>query len=127
MEVNHPVSGDKTYPWDYAVAYHTAYNFIKGIDPTAQIDRAMSMATPGRLQYLDLIWDTYLSTYGTTIPVDVWNVHIYIFAEREWGTSNPGHGNIALGTDPGSANRARAKSPVAVFWKMSTAALNMTA
>ena len=101
MEVNHPVSGDKTYPWDYAVAYHTAYNFIKGIDPTAQIGiGAMSMATPGRLQYLDLIWDTYLSTYGTTIPVDVWNVHIYIFAEREWGTSNPGHGNIALGTDP---------------------------
>ena len=25
MEVNHPVSGDKTYPWDYAVAYHTAW------------------------------------------------------------------------------------------------------
>ncbi|MCA9951268.1 MAG: hypothetical protein KDE48_16575 [Anaerolineales bacterium] len=101
MEVDHPISGDNTFPDDYATAYHTAYDFIKGKDPTAQIGiGGMSMATPGRLQYLDLVWDNYLSTYGTEIPVDVWNVHIYIFAEREWDSITPYHGNIALGTDP---------------------------
>ncbi len=101
IEVNFPESGDKTYPDDYAHAYRTAYNFIKERDPSAQVGiGGMSMATPGRLQYMEKVWDEYVSVYGEPIPVDVWNVHIYIFAERKWGTTQPHHGQIALGTDP---------------------------
>jgi hypothetical protein len=104
QEVRHPDSGDNTYPADYAAAYHEAYEFIKQRDPTAQVGiGGMSMATPGRLQYLDIAWDTYRSRYGRDMPVDVWNVHIYIFAERLYGTYENGHGKIALGTDPAIA------------------------
>lgn len=100
MEVDFPVTGDNTDPADYAVAYHDAYQFIKQHDPTARVGvGAMSMATPGRLQYLSLVWDSYAATFGGPMPVDVWNIHIYILAERVWSSSVPYHGQIALGTD----------------------------
>lgn len=97
---------DDTYPEMYARAYHDVYNFIKQRDPSAQIGiGALSMATPGRLQYLDIVWNTYLDLYGTPMPVDVWNIHLYILSEYsiEYGR---GDGRLALGTDP-----ALAKSP----------------
>ncbi len=83
MEVNYPTSGDKTTPWDYAVAYKQAYDHIKQADPTARVAvGAMSMATPLRLDYMSEVWDAYNDLYGVDMPVDVWNVHIYILSER---------------------------------------------
>ena len=94
---------DDTYPDIYAVAYHDIYTFIKTRDPNARVALAgLVQVSPMRLQYLDLVWDAYLQKYGTPMPVDVWNMHIYVVPERKIdGGSAPGH--IALGTDPALA------------------------
>ncbi len=62
-DVANPVQ-DNMMPDMYAVAFHDIYHFIKQIDPYAHIAIAgLSMMTPGRLQYLDIVWDTYLQKY----------------------------------------------------------------
>lgn len=93
---------DNTMPEVYARAYHEAYHFIKKADPTAKVAIAgLSMMTPGRLQYLDIVWNTYKSLYGKDMPVDIWNMHLYILEERNPDNPNQyGDGKIALGTDP---------------------------
>ncbi len=102
---------DNIMPDLYARAYHEIYHYIKSIDPTAKIAiGSVTMGTPGRIQYLDIIWDTYKELYGTDIPVDVWNVHIYILAERTPGNEY-GPGKIALGTDPNLAIYTSANQP----------------
>lgn len=105
---------DRTYPEVYARAYHEVYHFIKRLDPTAYVANAgLSMATPARLQYLDIMWDTYQQLYGEPMPVDVWNFHLYILAEKDpnkkFDEEHPtlsdlyADGKIALGTDPNLA------------------------
>ena len=92
-----PGQGD-TYPDVYARAYHDTYQFIKQRDPTAQVAVAgLVEVTPGRMQYWDIVWDTYATLYGTTMPVDVWNMHLYVLPEIT------GIGGVALGTDPSLA------------------------
>jgi hypothetical protein len=89
---------DDTYPAVYARVYHDAYQFIKQRDPAAQVAVAgLVEVTPGRLQYLDIVWNTYAALYQAPLPVDVWNMHIYILPEV------PGIANVALGTDPALA------------------------
>ena len=46
---------------------------------------------------MQIVWDTYAALYGTPMPVDVWNMHIYILPEVQ------GIGGVALGTDPSLA------------------------
>lgn len=101
VDVNNSVQ-DNTMPQVYARAYHDIYHYIKTIDPTAKVAIAgLSMMTPGRLQYLTIVWDTYRSLYGETMPVDIWNMHLYILEERNLADPNEyGDGKIALGTDP---------------------------
>ena len=90
---------DDICPQQYAEAYHDVYQFIKSRDPTAQVAVAgLVEVSPGRLQYLDIVWETYLEKYGTPMPVDVWTIHVYILSE-----SNEGDAHIALGTDPALA------------------------
>ena len=98
---------DNTMPGVYARAYHEAYHYIKQRDPSAQIGIAgLSMMTPARLQYLDIVWGTYMQEFGEPMPVDVWNMHLYILSEiRPWD-NGPGDGKIALGTDPALAIKA---------------------
>jgi hypothetical protein len=97
------IQGD-TYPDVYARAYHEVYNFIKERDPSAQVAiSGLVQVTPGRLQYLDLVWDAYLNQYGNPMPVDVWTMHIYILPERSMETGEGAIANIALGTDPALA------------------------
>lgn len=92
---------DDTYPEVYAEAYHDVYHFIKQRDPTAQVGVAgLVQVTPGRIQYLDKVWQAYLQKFGTTMPVDVWNMHLYILPEVEWNGQPNGIANVALGTDP---------------------------
>ncbi len=75
-------------PEIYARAYHHLHGVIKGRDPTAQIAiGGVVQPTPLRFQYLDLVWDAYWQEYGTTMPVDVWNVHSFIL--REISPSHP--------------------------------------
>ena len=53
--------------------------------------------TPLRLQYLDMVLDSYRARYGQPMPVDVWNIHAFILNERSctyfpedcWGADVP--------------------------------------
>ena len=70
---------DDTFPDVYARAYHEVYHYIKDRDPTAQVGNAgLVGVTPGRLQYLDLVWQAYWEEFREPMPVDVWTMHLYI-------------------------------------------------
>ncbi len=97
---------DDTMPEIYAQAYHEVYQFIKARDPQALVANAgLVEVTPGRLQYLDIVWDTYLELYGRTMPVDVWNMHLYVLPELQPNGQPNGIANVALGTDPALGKR----------------------
>lgn len=94
---------DDIMPDIYADAYYDIYHFIKDRDPTALIAiSGLVEVTPGRLQYLDIVWDSYLEKYNTPIPVDVWNLHVYILPEIKADGSSSSAA-VALGTDPALA------------------------
>lgn len=88
---------DDLEPQVYAKAYHDLYTLIKGADPTAQIAAGgIVQPTPLRMQYLDLVLQSYQDTYGESMPVDVWNIHAFILRERScdvyedcWGAEIP--------------------------------------
>ncbi len=97
---------DNTFPDVYARAYQEVVTFIKERDPRAQTAIAgLSMMTPGRLQYLDMVWDAYQEQFGETMPVDVWNAHLYILSEIRQEDGGNSDGKIALGTDPALAKK----------------------
>ncbi len=103
---------DDTYPEIYARAYHDVYHFIKQRDPSAQVANAgLVQVTPGRLQYLDKVWQEYRRVYGTDMPVDIWNMHLYILPEALPDGSPNGIANIALGTDLALAIRESGGDP----------------
>ena len=98
------ISQDNVLPSTYAWAYRDVYRFIKNLDPTAYVaNGGLSMMTPGRRQYLNIVWNTYLNTFGEEMPVDVWNMHLYILAEIRQADGGNSDGKIALGTDPALA------------------------
>lgn len=115
-EVDRHSVQDDLMPDVYATAYHDIYEFIKGRDPSAQVAiSGLVQVTPGRLQYLDIVWDTYLEKYGTPIPVDVWNFHVYILPEiRDDGTDSAAA--VALGTDPSIAKLDSLITPSGPFY-----------
>jgi hypothetical protein len=103
---------DDTFPEVYAQAYHDAYRFIKAHDPTASVANAgLVQVTPGRLQYLDKMWDAYQKRYGMPMPVDVWNMHIYILPETTVDGYPNWTANVALGTDPALGKRESGGDP----------------
>ncbi len=103
---------DDIYPEVYARAYHDTYTFIKAQDPTAQVAIAgLVEVTPGRLQYLDKVWQSYRETYGGNMPVDVWNMHLYILPEAMSDGHPNGIANVAVGTDVGLAMRESGGNP----------------
>ena len=74
---------DCVTPAKYAQLYHQWYYIIKAADPSAKVGiGGVVQATPLRLQYLDMILESYQSQYGGMIPVDVWNVHGFILQEK---------------------------------------------
>ncbi|MDX9953117.1 MAG: hypothetical protein RBT75_03435 [Anaerolineae bacterium] len=83
---------DEMLPELYARAYHEIYHAIKAADPTATVGIGGMVQTTGlRLEYLTKVWNHYWYLYGTAIPVDVWNVHNFIFREywNEYGADIP--------------------------------------
>ena len=96
------------YPDMYAVAYHDVRAFIKANDPTARVAvSALVEVTPGRLQYLDRVWNAYRAKYGRDMIVDVWNMHLYALPEVQADGITPNSiANIANGTDPALGKRA---------------------
>jgi hypothetical protein len=95
MMSNEPDSlyqGTPLYPEVYAHVYHDIYHYIKTLDPTALIaNGGIVQPTPCRMQYLDIVWDTYQQAYSKTMPVDVWNIHAFVLREvyNDWGASTP--------------------------------------
>jgi hypothetical protein len=98
---------DDIHPSVYAQAYHDVYRFIKQHDPTARVANAgLVQFSPGRRQYLDLVWQAYRQLYGADMPVDAWNMHLYVLPEADYATGQAnGIAGIALGTDPALAMR----------------------
>ena len=91
---------DNVLPQDYAIAYHDAYTFIKEHDPSAKIAiNGVTQGTPLRLQWLDLVWNSYRARYGSDMPVDVWNMHTFVLREQinSWGASIPPGVNATQG------------------------------
>jgi len=83
---------DNVTPAEYARVYRELYTFLKERDPTCQVAiGGVSQATPLRLQYLDMILESYKHLYGERMPVDVWNVHGFILREERhsWGVGIP--------------------------------------
>ncbi len=103
------------YPHVYAQAFHEVRTFIKQHDPTARIAiSALVQVTPGRLQYLDKVWQAYQQRYGAPMPVDVWNMHVYVLPEVEPDGITPnGIASVAVGTDPTLGKRSSGGSPQA--------------
>ena len=97
---------DDLEPAVYALAYHDLYHQIKAADPTARIVAgSIVQPTPLRLQYLDMVLDSYRARYGQAMPVDVWNIHAFILNERSctsfpddcWGADVPPGINVPEG------------------------------
>jgi hypothetical protein len=51
------------------------------------------------------MWQFYLEQFGKPMPVDVWNMHVYVLPEAELDGTPNGIANVALGTDPALAKR----------------------
>ena len=97
---------DEMLPELYATAYYDLYTLIKGADPTARLAvGGIIQATTLRLEYLAKIWDAYQQQFGTSMPVDVWNVHNFIFREKScvtypgdcWGADIPPGSSASTG------------------------------
>lgn len=93
---------DNVPPAVYATTYHTLYTAIKAADPTAQVAiGAVSQVTPLRLRYLEEVLAAYTAQFGTPMPVDVWNIHVFVLREEtdSWGVGlPPGMENATDGT-----------------------------
>jgi len=91
-------SQDEMLPEMYATVYHDIRELILAADPTAKFAiGALVQASPLRIQYLDRMWHAYQTQYATTMPIDVWNIHVYVFNETPcsvdpancWGADVP--------------------------------------
>ncbi len=85
-------------PGVYAVAYHEIYHAIKAADPTSRVaNGSIILPSTLRLEYMTQMWDAYYELYDAPMPVDVWQIHLYLLREvrGEWGADIPA-GNDAL-------------------------------
>lgn len=83
---------DNVPPAAYAATYHTLYAALKAADPTARVAiGAVSQVTPLRLRYLEEVLAAYQAQFGVTMPVDIWNIHVFVLREEpgSWGVGLP--------------------------------------
>lgn len=73
---------DDLEPHVYAKAYEYLYHRIKEADPTAKIVAGgIVQPTPLRLQYLDMMVQSYYDQFKQRMPVDAWSFHNFILNE----------------------------------------------
>lgn len=83
---------DNVPPAAYAATYHTLYAALKAADPTARVAiGAVSQVTPLRLRYLEEVLAAYQAQFGVPMPVDIWNIHVFVLREEpgSWGVGLP--------------------------------------
>ena len=99
-EMERGESQDDILPKQYAKAYHDIYTAIKRADSSARVTvGGVVHPSPGRLQYLTIVYDEYLRLYGEPLPADLWNTHLYPLPELDrFGQPNDISG-VAIGTD----------------------------
>jgi hypothetical protein len=98
---------DDVEPHVYAAAYAELYGIIKTADPSARIFAGtIVQPTPLRLQYLDIVLDSYKQQNGgAKMPVDGWSIHNFILNEVScdydpgncWGADVPPGVNANFG------------------------------
>jgi hypothetical protein len=88
---NEIVWDDKRTPEQYAKDYHEIYHILKDINPTWKIANGsvITSVTYAREQWsgtawelLDQVRDSYREQHGEDWPVDVWNIHPYIWRKK---------------------------------------------
>ncbi len=105
-EPDRPGLQDNDWPHEYARTYHDVYDFVKNLDPTAQIAVAgVVQPTPLRLYYLDKVLEEYQKRYGVKMPVDVWTVHAFILREIDPADAENEYENWGAGIPPGVYDR----------------------
>ncbi len=95
-----PGGQNEMLPELYAQAYHDLYYVLKGADPTAKVAIAsVIQGTPLRIAYLNRVWAEYERLYHTPMPVDVFNVHAFIFKEdcNDYGADVPPGSGVCQG------------------------------
>lgn len=83
---------DNVTPAEYARFYHRAYLTLKAADPTALVAiGGVGQVSPLRLRYLEAILEEHRRQFGVEMPVDVWNIHVFILREEQdsWGLGIP--------------------------------------
>ena len=87
-------------PEVYARAYQDIYTAIKAADPIAKIaNGSVILPSPLRLEYLTKMWDAYYELYNAPMPVDVWQIHMYLIQEKrfDWGADIPAGSDVLTG------------------------------
>jgi hypothetical protein len=78
---------DNLPPEQFAAQYHEAYTLIKQADPTARVAvGGITLSSPLRLAYLDVVLTHYRARFGMALPADLWTVHHYWLPEYEDGS-----------------------------------------
>jgi len=91
---------DAVTPEVYAQRYHEAYTKIKGWSLSAKIAiGGIVEPTPLRFRWLEKVMQAYEAAYGSSMEVDVWNIHIQILPEGAPGNDRAGAG-VPVGIDP---------------------------
>lgn len=87
---NEIIWDDRRTPLQYAQDYHAYYYGLKAINPTFKVANGSVITsvyynctgfTGTPYELLDAVWDAYLNEYGETWPVDVWNIHPYVWTK----------------------------------------------
>jgi len=82
---------DNLTPTEYAQRYHDYYVYLKGLNPTFQIgtgailpweyDDGVYRGYPGNMtgiEWLSEVKSRYQALYGQEMPIDVYNIHVYV-------------------------------------------------
>ncbi|MFC1504874.1 carbohydrate binding domain-containing protein, partial [Spirochaetota bacterium] len=76
-EINWPGQDNLTTA-EYARMFKTYYDFISTYDSTAKFANGAVLGSWDNCRnYLNNVMTSYENNFGTTIPVDVWNIHVY--------------------------------------------------
>lgn len=87
---NEIILDDQRTPLRYAQDYHAFYHGLKAINPTFKIANGSIIIdvyfnqpnfVGTAMEMVEAVWDAYENEYGEPWPVDVWNIHPYVWTK----------------------------------------------